>query len=303
MKRATAYFASLLIFALITQAAGFAFAQGSKSNKKKKTKREICITFDELPASKGFRDVDREAVNYLILQALKKHKVKATGFVIGEWVEDGYDILGQWLNEGHTLGNLTFSNQDFNGLDPKNFINDVRLGNKTLEPMLSGFGQKKRYFRYPYLHYGVDVISRRAVENFLDAGEITVAHASIVVDDYLYNLSLDKMGKIPDSAKYEALLNDYLNHVFDEIERVEHLSKMILRRPCRQILQLRANRINAVFLEEMLTAMEEMGFTFITLNKALGDKVYRMDHAYYDMRGIGYLDMIIESNPDLLPAE
>lgn len=303
MKRSTAYFIIFLVLVFFAQTTAIVYAQSAKKQKGKKAKREICITFDELPASKGFGEIDREAVNYLILQALKKHKVKATGFVIGEWVEDSYDILGQWLNEGHSLGNLTFSNQDFNGIDSKNFLNDIRMGNKTLEPMLSGFGQKERYFRYPYLHYGIDVKSRRAIENFLDAGEISVAHASIVVDDYLYNLSLDKLGKIPDSAKYEALLNDYLNHVFDEIERVEHLSKTIMRRPCRQILQLRANRINAVFLEEMLTAMEEMGFTFIPLSKALSDKVYRMDHAYFDMRGIGYLDMIINSNPDLLPAE
>jgi len=45
-----------------------------------KAKKQVCLTFDELPVARSFGDVDREAVNYLFLDALKRHEVKATGF-------------------------------------------------------------------------------------------------------------------------------------------------------------------------------------------------------------------------------
>ncbi|MCK4632711.1 MAG: polysaccharide deacetylase family protein [candidate division Zixibacteria bacterium] len=295
-----------LIAIFLLLAAGFQALGGEKGKEvtsANKKSRRIAITFDELPAARGFGDIDRTAITYLTLQALNKHKVQATGFVVGEYIGDAYDILGQWLNDGHILGNLTYSYQDYNQLDAENFISDISAGQDALETMLAGFGQKKRYFRYPFLHYGTTVESKREVENYLEARELTAVPATVIVEDYVYNLSLEKMGKVPDSTKFFDLMNDYLNHVLDEVERSERLSQEILNRPCRHILLLRANRLNAVFLDEMLTALEEMGFEFITLPNALKDKLYLEPEAYFGLKGISYLDMIRLSDPDLLPAK
>lgn len=291
-------YSGLLTLVLIMALAVSITAQNKKSGKK-----EMAITFDELPGSQSFGEVDYQAINYLVLQALKKHKVKATGFVVGSYIEDNFDLLGEWLNQGHQLGNLTFNQQDFNDVDFDSFIRDIVHGEDALEPMLEGFGQKKRFFRYPYLHYGTSVEGKREVQQFLEDHNITVAHATIVVEDYLYNLSLEKVGKTPDSAQYEQLMNDYINHVLDQIEGTERMAREVLGRPCRQILELRANRLNAIYLDEMLTQIEKIGYKFISLDRALNDKLYEAPEAYYDLKGVGYIEMLMRSNPDLLPAE
>ena len=90
------------------------------------SEKRICITFDELPAAKSFGEVDRQAVTYLLLEALKRHKVKAAGFVVGQEIGDSFDLLGQWLNDGHILGSMTFSNQDYNYIGIQAFINDIK---------------------------------------------------------------------------------------------------------------------------------------------------------------------------------
>jgi len=294
----------IVLCALVGGVFGIAPAQDKKSaNEKKSPTKEICITFNELPVAKSFAGVDREAVTYLILEALKAHKVKATGFVVGENVETGFDILGRWLNDGHQLGNMTYSNQDLHELGIEQFIKEIKMGAGAIAPMLDGFGQKERYFRYPYLHYGNTVEAKKQVKLFLEDRGYTLAHASVVPEDYLYNLSLEKLGKIPDSAEYENLMNEYINHVLDEIERVERLCKEFIKRPVRQILLLRANRLNAIYLEEMLTAIENMGYKFIPLDRALKDKVYTKSEAYFGTRGLGYVEMLRLSDPDLLPAE
>jgi peptidoglycan/xylan/chitin deacetylase (PgdA/CDA1 family) len=270
---------------------------------KKDQVKEVCITFDELPAAKGFQAVDKNAITYLILGALKRHDVRAAGFVVGEDIEGAADLLGQWLNDGHTLGSMTYSNPDLHVLGIEQFISDVKTGAEAVEPMLNGFGQKQRYFRYPFLHYGNTVEAREQVALFLEHKKLRVAHATVVVEDYLYNLTLEKLGKVPDSVEYESLLNEYVNHVLDEVERAEKAAMQMVGRPVRQILQLRANRLNAVYLDEMLSALEDMGYTFIDLGRALKDEVYRMNEAYFGAKGVGYLDMIRLSNPDLIPAE
>ena len=268
-----------------------------------KDKKEICITFDELPASAGFHDVDRDAVNYLILQSLKKHEVKALGFVVGQQIEESFDIIGQWLNEGHKLGNMTFSNQDFHQLGIEQFIEDVQQGEQALAPMVEGFGQKTKYFRYPFMHYGNTVEKKEQLELYLDSKQYHVVPATVVIDDYLYNMTLDKMGKEPDTTAYFALMNEYLNYIIDEIEASELLAKEMLGRSCPQILNLRANRINAVFLDELLGAIKSQGYTFITIDKALKDEIFHKPEAYFGSLGVSYLEMLKQSNPDFLPAE
>jgi peptidoglycan/xylan/chitin deacetylase (PgdA/CDA1 family) len=265
--------------------------------------KQICITFDELPAARSFDEVDRLAINRPILEALKKHGVKATGFVVGEQIEGAYDVLGEWLNQGHRLGNQTWSGQDYNELSPEQFLGDVRKGGDALEPMLSGFGQKKRYFRYPFLHYGDTPERRKAVGSFLEDRGYIVAPATVIPEDYLYNLNLLKLGKQPDSAKFDRLLNDYINSVIDELERVERVGKNLVSRPVIQILILRANQLNAACLEEMLKALEASGYKYLSLDDALKDDVYKIPEAYYGLKGLGYLDMIQESNPDMVPAK
>jgi len=276
------------------------FAQKSK---KKKAKKEICLSIDELPVAVGFQDVDREAITYLFLQALKKHEVKAIGFVVGEQIGESFDILGEWLNSGHTLGNMTYSNQDFNQLGITQFIEDIKRGERELDPMIKGFGQKKNYFRYPYLHYGNTSKKKKELTLYLDSKKYYVVPATVVIEDYLYNMSLDKMGKEPDTTEYFALMNEYINHVLDEIEASELLAKEVLGRSCKQIIKLRANRINAVFLDEMLGAIKSLGYEFITVDKALKDKTFHRPEAYFGAGTVNFLQMLKESDPDHLPAE
>lgn len=294
MKKVSVALSILLLFA------GSLLGQ---TQEKKKPTKEMCVTFNELPASLGFTEVDAKAINYLILQALKNHEVKAAGFVVGSYIGEEFDILGDWLNDGHTLGSMTNNNQDYHQVDVQSFLADIASGEESIEPMLTGFGQKSKYFRFPFLHYGTRVEEKDAALNFLDEHNLMVAHATIVVDDYLFNLSLEKMGKEPDSNKLEQLRDEYLEHVSDAIDDAEYKSQDLLKKNCRQILMLRANRLNAIFLEDILLLIEHYEYKFVTLERALKDPLYTKSEAYFDTRGVGYLDMIIQSDPDLLPAE
>jgi peptidoglycan/xylan/chitin deacetylase (PgdA/CDA1 family) len=271
-------------------------AKATSGNKK------ICITFDELPAAASFADTQRVALNDAILETLREHEVKGAGFVVGSRIEGAYDILGRWLNDGHVLGNLTQNHVDLHQIGIENFIAEIAAGNEALEPMLSGFGQDERYFRFPYLHYGSTVEEKREVRRYLTAKGMLVAHATVVVEDFLYNLSLESAGRHADSAFLAELRNEYLGHVLTEVHRCERLAAEMLKRPCRHILVLRANPLNARFLGDLLDMLEAEGYAFVSLKEALKDELYTAPEAYFGGRGVGYLDMLRQSEADLIPA-
>ncbi|MEW5993673.1 MAG: polysaccharide deacetylase family protein, partial [Candidatus Zixiibacteriota bacterium] len=62
---------------LMVAAGSWPVIAGSKTQKK-----EIAITFDQLPVAVSFAEVDRSAIAERLLGALKKHDVKAAGFVV-----------------------------------------------------------------------------------------------------------------------------------------------------------------------------------------------------------------------------
>jgi len=293
----------IFLFILVFVVPGDVSATDKKHKSSKQTvKKEICISFNELPVAESFAEEDPELVMRPILDTLNAHKVRAVGFVVGHSIGKAYDLFGEWLNSGHRLGSITYSHSDFHEMGIEQFIKDIKAGAEALETMLSGFGHKPRFFRYPFLHYGKDVNSRRQVSLFLEDRNIVVVHTTVVVEDYLHNLGLQKLGSVPDSAALDQLLNEYVNHVLDQIEEAEALSKKLLGRNCCHILQLSANRLNALFLGEMLTAISKAGYSFVTVDHALKDPVYTTPQAYFGTRGVGYLDMIDQSDPDLLPA-
>ena len=259
--------------------------------------KEIAITFDNLPATTSFGFSDQQAINEDILDALRTYKVTATGFVVGDAIEGHFDLLGSWLNDGHTLGSMTLSNQDLHDVDPGRFFEDAKLGADMIEPMLEGFGQKKRYFRFPFLHYGAtDKIKNQAI-SFFRSRSVVVAHASIVPEDYLYDFNIQKLGRRPDSSRLERIGDEYLHHIFDVVAEAEGSAEELRGRPVRQILLLRSNRINGYFMSDILHGLQERGYTFVTLDRALADDVYRMEEHYTDGRGIGYLDRVLATNP------
>ena len=54
-----------------------------------------------------------------ILDALKKHQVSATFFVVGNFVTDQPELIKRMTEEGHTVGNHTFSHPDMSRISSK----------------------------------------------------------------------------------------------------------------------------------------------------------------------------------------
>ncbi|MFZ1682672.1 MAG: polysaccharide deacetylase family protein [Candidatus Zixiibacteriota bacterium] len=282
MKHVTPF---LLLFTLVTLLATTAISGD----------RQIAITFNELPAAPSFEDVHADALNYLILDGLKKYNVKATGFVVGANITEYADVLGQWLNAGHFLGSMTYDNQDINEVTPSQFKEEVVKGVNEIEGMLDGFGQKKRYFRFPFHKYGTTAKAKSDIKDFIRSHGEVICPATIIPEDFIYNSTLAKLGKMPDSSRLIPLRDEYLNHVFDIIEQQEQIAEKLVGHSVKQIILLQVNRLNAIFLDDLLGALKDHGYKFITLDSALTDEVYSRSESYTGTRGLGWLEMLAKS--------
>ncbi|PKK84756.1 MAG: hypothetical protein CVT49_00970 [candidate division Zixibacteria bacterium HGW-Zixibacteria-1] len=263
---------------------------------------KICVTFDNLPAERNYERIERFWITDQILEALKKHKAPSAGLVVGESIEGDWELLVKWLEGGHTLGFMTFTGQDLDNVPVDIYLDDIKKGKESIEDLVWSYKQEGRFFRFPYLHYGDLPEIKQEVQDYLDEMQIIVAHPTVVTEDFVYNLSLEKIYGSTDTLKFMALRDEYMAHILERLGSAETLAKEIMGRPVRHILQLRANRLNAMFIDDLLTLLEEKGYKFISLKEALQDKVYRKEEAYFGNKGLSYLERIKYSDTDYLPA-
>ena len=100
---------------------------------------EIALTFDDGP---------KPTTTKPILDELKKRNIRATFFVLGEKAERpvGKDLIRRMLDEGHTVGNHSWSHENFRRVS----IETVRDEVERTQELLTKLGVTSNYIRAPY---------------------------------------------------------------------------------------------------------------------------------------------------------
>lgn len=102
------------------------------------TKKNIALTFDDGPNPN----------TVLILKVLRKHQAKAAFFCIGKNIEKYPEIFQQLINDGHIVGNHSYSHSPFFDFFRKDrVIQELRNTDAAIEKIL---GIKVQFFRPPY---------------------------------------------------------------------------------------------------------------------------------------------------------
>ncbi|MDB5235131.1 MAG: polysaccharide deacetylase family protein [Hymenobacter sp.] len=102
------------------------------------TRQAIALTFDDGPVS----------TTPLILEILRKHEAPAAFFCIGNRVVKNPDLLKQIADEGHLIGNHSFSHHFlFDLFSTRKFTAEIAATDNAIAAVI---GRRPRLFRPPY---------------------------------------------------------------------------------------------------------------------------------------------------------
>lgn len=104
----------------------------------KDTIPKVALTFDDGPSSRYTEK---------LLDGLKERKVKATFFVMGESAENNPEIIKRMYNEGHLIGNHTYSHADLAKLAFDAARKEIDNTNKCISEIT---GCTPKFIRPPY---------------------------------------------------------------------------------------------------------------------------------------------------------
>lgn len=100
--------------------------------------KKIAITFDDGP---------HPVYTKKLLDGLKERDVKATFFVLGENAEKYPEIIERMKEEGHIIGNHTYTHIQLRSSNRQQFRDELVLTNETIKEIT---GQEVQYVRPPY---------------------------------------------------------------------------------------------------------------------------------------------------------
>lgn len=191
----------------------------------------LYLTFDC-----GYENGNTEA----ILDALKKHNVSATFFVVGHFLETAPEIAKRMVAEGHTVGNHTYHHPDMSA------ISDLTSFQKEMDDVATLFKETTgtelaMYYRPPQGKY--------STENLKMAQQLGYK-------TFFWSLA-------------------YVDwNVDDQPTKEEAFDKLLTRvHPGAIVLLHSTSQTNAEILDELLTKWEEMGYEIRPLSDLLQKEI------------------------------
>ena len=282
---------------LITSVVGLVIG-GSTLPAQNPPHRAIAITIDDLPGMNANSMTASEITDMTtrLLATLREQKVPAVGFVNerklykeGE-VDARIAALNLWLDNGFELGNHTFGHTSLNKVSLQAWEEDVVRGETVTKTLLFQHKMKMRYFRHPYLDTGRDLQTRLAAEAFLVGRGYRIAPVTMDGSDWNFAGVYEDARMHGDTALEQKLVSAYLAYTASEFDYFEKFSKDLIGYEPKQILLLHATWLEADHIGELLDLLRKRGYTFVTLEEALGDDAYGMPDDYVGEEGRGWFE-------------
>jgi len=280
-QRAGRTFLTVLLIALLCRAAAGQGGGGAQAAGAPRA-REVAVTFDDLPTPYGDLE-DMRRITSNLLPKVKAAGVPAVGFVNegklyqrrGE-VDERRAVLEMWLEAGFELGNHTFSHINMNRAPLSEYHDDIVRGETFTRMMLREKGMTLRYFRHPFLWTGVTEEYKRGLEEFLKGRGYTVAPVTIDNGDYIFADVYFKAKKRGDAETARRVAEAYVPYMEGMFDYFERLASAVAGREIKHVLLLHANELNADHFDALAAMIKRRGYSFVTLEEALKDEVYRL---------------------------
>lgn len=258
--------------------------------------KRIAVTLDDLPFTPPSLALkDQRALTAKLLDALRRHRVPAIGFVnedkllVKGQVDARIGLLEAWLDAGMALGNHTFGHVGFQATPLPAYEDAVVRGEAVTRWLLAQRGKAPRYYRHPFTQTGPTKEAKAAFEAFLAERGYAVAPFTVEHDDFVFAAVYEdavKRGRAREAAK---VLEAYVAHLDPALETFEGMAAELFGHDIPQILLIHASRLNADAMDAMLAKLEQRGYAFVSLEEALKDPAFASPDGYLGPHGPSWL--------------
>lgn len=208
--------------------------------------KTVALTFDDGPS---------EPYTSQILDILKRNNVKATFFVLGERVLEQPSLLKRMYEEGHDIGNHSFSHPDLSLVSRNRVVLELNSAQRAIQSVL---GRSVILFRPPYISETspLSLQEFRVLTTAQNLGYTTVGISNNGRDWIRYD-------EREDGSEYQRTGDDIAEEILSKIELMPGNAILLHDGP-----KERENSVAAVAI--LIPKLRALGYSFSTVHELMG---------------------------------
>jgi peptidoglycan-N-acetylglucosamine deacetylase len=237
-------------------------------------KPRIAVTMDDPTTTVG-PNISWRVANGAILDTLEKWSLKIALFVCGMRVDSppGKELLGRWDEAGHLICNHSYSHLNFNS--NRTAYDDFAADFQRNEPLIKPYRRFTRLFRYPFLKEGDTAEKRDRFRGLLKQTGYGVGHVTIDASDWYVDDRMNARLQQQPAANTEPYGDYLVAHLLDRAAFYRQLALDVLGHEIPHTLLLHHRMINALYLEDVISAFSDKGWQWIDAKRAFDDPVFK----------------------------
>ena len=294
----TATLALMLTSAVLL--AVFSFSSSDIVNAQRKGEnRKLAVGFVSIPPVDRTANApkDSEATARLLIDALKRHKVPATGFLQGGMISDGdkffpvrREIARMWIDAGFEVGLGGFKHLSLYHTPVDDYIANLEKNETVAKKLLGDMGFPPRYFSYPYLNTGKTAEDKAKVEAWLANRGYTSVKYTFDNNEWMYSYAYDIARNDNDVNTVKEIRESYLTYMSKMFDHYEAYSRDMFGRDIPQTMVLTSSRLVTDTADDFFAMAAKRGYEFITVDEAQGDRAYKTKESFTGEAGISWFE-------------
>ena len=238
---------------------------------------QVHLTIDDLPWQIERRQthaLSAAAVrhwNDRLLATLRKHDVRASGFVNCGRLQDGDEVILRWRRDGHAIGNHSHSHLHAKQVGPEAFLADVA---RCQEVLRATSDVPPVGFRYPYLGYGEDEADQKAIAQGLARLGLRNVPVTVPTSEWVFATRFRDALADGDEPLQESIVAAWLTYMDEALDAAVALSDATEDRGIVQTVLVHDNELSALHLGRLIDRWQARGVLFVDVDAALADPVF-----------------------------
>ncbi len=257
-----------LLLALCLTACAQSTAEPSQHAAPLKT---IALTFDDAPRGDGpmFSGQERGRV---LIDALRSVEAGPVAFFIHtqRLEQPGTrQRIENYAQAGHLIANHSHEHPWLMRTDTDEYIDGI----DKAEALLAGFSNRRAWFRFPFLDEGTPVEKRDAVRRALKHRGLRNGYVTVDNYDWHIERKWQKAQRAGRSVNLDALQGAYVDMLVGAVTYYDNIAVETLGRSPAHVLLLHENDLAALFIDDLVIALRQQGWTIISPDEAYADPI------------------------------
>lgn len=232
--------------------------------------RTIALTFDDAPRESSAY-LDGSARARKLIAALDAADVPQVAFFCNteRFDASGKSRIESYAAAGHLIANHSHTHLDLHRAGAEHFVADVR----TADELLRAIPNRRKWFRYPYLHEGRTADERDAVRGALKKMEYFSAYVTVDNYDWYMDALFQEAVRAGKTIDFDKLRKAYVDLLTDSVEFYDGLAREQLGRSPKHVLLLHENDLAALYIGDLVARLRRDGWEIVSPESAYADPI------------------------------